>query len=119
MDRKNSRWMLLGLIGLIVIGSALIATVIFVDVGPNAAPTSVPRFITLDQTYVPEPQIKRTAVEEARTALESKQAIGVDVRDKDSYQRGHIAGALSIPYDELAQRLGELDKQAWIITYCS
>ena len=119
MTGKNSRWAPLALIGLIVIGAALIATVIFAEIGPSAAPTPLPRSITLDQPEVPDPQITRTSLEDTRAALESGQAIGVDVRDTDSYQSGHIAGAVSIPYSEVDQRLGELDKQKWIITYCS
>lgn len=33
----------------------------------------------------------------------------LDVRTREEYASGHIAGALNIPHDELASRLGELD----------
>jgi hypothetical protein len=119
MTGKNSRWVPLALIGLIAIGAAAIAAVVFNVTGPGAAPTPLPRFITLDQINVPDPQITRTSLEETRAALESGQAIVVDVRSQDFYQRSHIAGAVSMPYGELAQRLIELDKRQWIITYCA
>ena len=119
MTKKSSPWVMLALIGLIAIGAAAIAAVIFNEIGPGAAPTPLPRFIMLDQADVPDPQITRTSLTEARAALESGQALVVDVRDKDSYQRSHVAGAVSVPFGELDQRLGELDKQKWIITYCA
>ena len=39
----------------------------------------------------------------------------LDVRSRDEFAAGHIAGAINIPLDELRERLGELDKDK---TYC-
>ncbi|KAA8786381.1 CoA-disulfide reductase [Paenibacillus amylolyticus] len=46
------------------------------------------------------------------------QSILVDVRSDLEHRNGNIAGSLSIPVDELRQRLGELDvtKEIWV--YC-
>ncbi|HEX6123067.1 MAG TPA: metalloregulator ArsR/SmtB family transcription factor, partial [Ktedonobacterales bacterium] len=42
----------------------------------------------------------------------------LDVRPTLEYRQGHIAGARSIPLDELDARLGELDPQCEIVAYC-
>lgn len=62
-------------------------------------------------------QIPRLSVEEAKAAYDSGSAVFVDVRDVESFNGGHIQGALSIPLEELAFRLDELDPSTWIITY--
>lgn len=45
-------------------------------------------------------------------------AVVLDVRPSVEYRAGHIAGARSIPIDELEPRLGELPKDGEIIAYC-
>lgn len=45
-------------------------------------------------------------------------AILLDVRTQAEFDRGHIPGAAHIPIDELRNRLGELDRNRWIIAYC-
>jgi rhodanese-related sulfurtransferase len=42
----------------------------------------------------------------------------LDVRPVVEYQQGHIAGARSIPVDELEERLHELDPTREIVAYC-
>jgi rhodanese-related sulfurtransferase/DNA-binding HxlR family transcriptional regulator len=42
----------------------------------------------------------------------------VDVRPEEEFAAGHIDGAVSIPVDELADRLAELPTDAEIIAYC-
>lgn len=42
----------------------------------------------------------------------------LDVRPKDEYQKGHLPEAISIPLDELEERLGDLPKDKLIIAYC-
>ncbi|PDO09960.1 MAG: CoA-disulfide reductase [Candidatus Reconcilbacillus cellulovorans] len=42
----------------------------------------------------------------------------VDVRSPAEYAAGHIAGAVNIPVDDLRRRLGELDRDREIWTYC-
>ena len=75
---------------------------------PAAAPT--------EEAY---PDIVRVSLGNAKAAYDLKQATFVDVRDADSYANSHIPGAKSIPLAELENRLGELDPNAWIITYCT
>jgi rhodanese-related sulfurtransferase len=42
----------------------------------------------------------------------------LDVRPAAEYRQGHIAGARSIPLDELAARLDELDPAREVVAYC-
>jgi rhodanese-related sulfurtransferase/DNA-binding transcriptional ArsR family regulator len=42
----------------------------------------------------------------------------LDVRPREEYAAGHIPGAVSIPLDELADRLAELPDDGQILAYC-
>lgn len=42
----------------------------------------------------------------------------LDVRPQTEFNKGHIANAVSIPIDELKQRLRELPRRSEIIAYC-
>lgn len=55
---------------------------------------------------------------EVHQALENKEIILVDVRNKDAYDEAHAAGAISIPIDELEARLSELPEDTQIVTSC-
>ena len=68
---------------------------------------------------IPLPQISRVDVTTAKNALDSGQAVIVDVRDRIYYEQEHIAGAISIPLAEIESRLGELNQSDWIILYCT
>lgn len=50
--------------------------------------------------------------------LRSSQAILIDVRPREEYVAGHLAGAVSMPLDELAARLKELKKGQEVVAYC-
>jgi len=93
-----------------------------------AEPTSTP-VVIFEPTNPPQPgdlpateaDVPRVSLEEAFTAFNAGAATFVDVRDVDSFLFSHIAGALSVPLDAIETdpfRLG-LDKEQWIITYCT
>lgn len=42
----------------------------------------------------------------------------IDVRPVEEYRAGHIAGAISIPVDELKDRLAKLPRDQEIVAYC-
>jgi rhodanese-related sulfurtransferase/DNA-binding MarR family transcriptional regulator len=42
----------------------------------------------------------------------------LDVRPAEEYAAGHIPGAISIPVDELADRIAELPADAEVVAYC-
>lgn len=64
-------------------------------------------------------EINRVSLKDAKAAYDSGNAFFVDVRESEFYVQSHIPGALSIPLGELAERIGELNSQDWIITYCT
>ncbi|CAG0985554.1 thiosulfate sulfurtransferase [Anaerolineales bacterium] len=68
-----------------------------------------------------EDAVPRVTVEEAKSAFEDGKAIIVDVRSAESYAAGHAAGAISIPLAEFENNIDSLplDKDQWIITYCT
>jgi 3-mercaptopyruvate sulfurtransferase SseA len=68
-----------------------------------------------------EGEVPRVTIEEAKAALESGAAVIVDVRDPAQYEKSHVAGAISIWLDDIeANPTGlSLDKDQWIITYCT
>lgn len=54
---------------------------------------------------------------EAR-ALVADGAVLVDVRSSFEYAASHLDGAINIPVDELASRVGELDSSHPVVVYC-
>ena len=42
----------------------------------------------------------------------------IDVRTPAEYASGHIPGAVNIPYDQVARRIGELDAPGGVALYC-
>jgi rhodanese-related sulfurtransferase len=50
--------------------------------------------------------------------VERGDVLVLDVRPAAEYAAGHIAGAVSIPLDELEGRLGELPASSEIVAYC-
>lgn len=63
--------------------------------------------------------VERISLTEAKAALDAGTAVFLDVRSAGAFADSHVAGAVNIPEAELPDRLGELDKDAWIITYCT
>ena len=45
-------------------------------------------------------------------------AVVLDVRPPDEYASGHIPGAISVPLEELEDRLASLPRDAEIVAYC-
>lgn len=50
--------------------------------------------------------------------IEAEMVTVVDVRPAEEYLSGHIPGAVSIPLDQLASRLGDLPASGEIVAYC-
>lgn len=56
---------------------------------------------------------------ELKRLLDSKDSIlVVDVRDRDSFAKEHIPGAMSIPLHDIPKRLAELPRDKTIVCYC-
>lgn len=42
----------------------------------------------------------------------------IDLRGREAYEKGHLQGAVNIPFDELEERLGELPAGIPLVFYC-
>ncbi|MBW2290451.1 MAG: rhodanese-like domain-containing protein, partial [Deltaproteobacteria bacterium] len=42
----------------------------------------------------------------------------IDVRTPEEYATGHIPGAVNIPFDQVAERIGEIDAPHGVALYC-
>lgn len=56
--------------------------------------------------------------EELRNRIQRGDVVVVDVRPAEEYAAGHIPGALSVPLDELAERVDELPLDVEVVAYC-
>jgi hypothetical protein len=118
---------------LLVISTLLFATLACNATLPQTEPTSVPTIQAIstlpqtqsqqEQTDLPltEADVPRVTVEEAKLAFDSGKAVIVDVRGAQFYAESHVAGAISIPLTEFENNIENLplDKDQWIITYCT
>jgi len=68
---------------------------------------------------IPYPAVPRAPLEETFQKLSQGEIMVVDVRGKASYDVGHIAGALSLPEEEIDARIDELPRDAEIVLYCT
>ena len=62
--------------------------------------------------------MEAVASDELLRRVRNQQVTVLDVRPALEYRAGHIQGALSIPVDELEQRLGEVPRRRDIVAYC-
>jgi rhodanese-related sulfurtransferase/DNA-binding HxlR family transcriptional regulator len=63
-------------------------------------------------------EVEAISREELIARLGRNDVVLVDVRPTEEFDAGHIAGALSIPLDELDERLAELPAGSEIVAYC-
>jgi 3-mercaptopyruvate sulfurtransferase SseA len=113
---KRNRTMVAPL--LMVVGGLImiLAVVGYVLSGQSPAPTPPLASSDLEATVQ---AIPRVSLADAKAAYDAKTAVFLDARDPGSYQGSHIPGAINIPEEELTSRLSELNKNDWIITYCT
>ena len=66
-------------------------------------------------------EVPRVPVDQAKTAFDRGDAVIVDVRGAEAYARSHIAGALEVSLSAIQTDPTNLplDKNKWIITYCT
>jgi len=62
--------------------------------------------------------LEAVTIDELIQKIESGKVMIIDVRPEIEYRKGHIANSISIPIDELPDRLKELPKRTEIIAYC-
>ena len=104
---KFLRLFLAGILIVALIGTAVLSVVAYSD-GKKA--TSVPSLL----------EIPRISPEEVKAKLDAgSNLVIIDARSKEAYEQVHIAGAISIPLGEVAERYTELQGYDEIITYCT
>ena len=64
-------------------------------------------------------EVRRISPAELREALQKGEAVLIDVRNEESYNAGHIKGALLIPVSDVGARIKDVPKDKFIATYCS
>jgi len=103
---------------LFAVSALVLATLGCAATLPQTGPTPTPVRGTLPET---DADVPRVTAEEAKAAFDNGAAIIVDVRDTDAYAASHIAGALSVPLSQIEADPGglDLDKEQWIISYCT
>jgi rhodanese-related sulfurtransferase len=62
-------------------------------------------------------EIREVSREEARKLVEDGAQL-VDVRADHEWELGRIAGAKHLPLAELAERVGEIDRERPVVLYC-
>jgi len=61
-----------------------------------------------EATIAGSADVRRITAQELKAKLDAGQAVVFDVRRQESYTQRHIAGAISLPENEVAARLAEL-----------
>lgn len=83
---------------------------------------------TVAQQHLPDVEAARAAYlgpdtdhvtrEELFRRAEAGDVVVLDVRPLEEYEAGHIPGALSVPLDELPERLADLPDDQEMVAYC-
>lgn len=63
--------------------------------------------------------VRLISIGELRAALDTGEAILIDVRSERQYREGHIKGALLLPKREIEARLRELPPDKLLVSYCA
>ena len=114
----------------LIFAAALLLAILacnFIPPTPTAnPPTAAAPAATQSDTAQPglpqsEASVPRVTVADARAAVDSGQAVIVDVRSQGAYEANHVAGALYIPLGAIETDPVHLplDPNQWIITYCT
>jgi rhodanese-related sulfurtransferase len=90
---------------------------------PNVAASTTAAPPAADVPAIPESREPlETGLALVRRLYDAKAAVFVDARGADEYAEGHIAGAISVPFDEVfrdAKRLDRFeDRGLPVVTYC-
>jgi 3-mercaptopyruvate sulfurtransferase SseA len=129
---KSTIYILLATFTLVLI--SLACNALLPQTEPTSVPTPVqtqiiiPTQITESVSTQPpanlpqtDAEVSRVPADQAKAALDSGDAVIVDVRGADAYARSHIKGALEVSLSAIQTDPANLplDKNKWIITYCT
>ena len=68
------------------------------------------------ETPLVAPSITASELSERRAS--GAAPVVIDVRTSEEYASGHIPGALNIPFDQVAQRIFEIEARHGVALYC-
>jgi rhodanese-related sulfurtransferase len=88
-------------------------------VGVPQAGNSGPLQITPSTNATDPATARRISFEEAAKLVKAGKGVYIDVRSKETYDLGHIPGAISIPGSQLLNRIVEIPPGKTAITYCA
>ena len=71
--------------------------------------------VAADPQYNDAPNISATALHALRES--GVAPVVIDVRTAEEYAAGHIPGAVNIPFDQIAQRIAEVDAPHGVALY--
>lgn len=63
-------------------------------------------------------ELDAIGAEELARRIQDGTVLVLDVRPTEEFTAGHIAGAISVPHDELARRMKEIPRDKEVVAYC-
>ena len=119
--RQQGRSLLIPIVVALVVVAMIVGVIISIEGGTttSASPSQENTSLPLNTGSLPYPNVPRIGVEESQAKQEQGQAILVDVRSTESFQKSHASGAISVPEAEIGDRMNELPRDKEIILYCT
>ena len=78
--------------------------------------------LVVTPTFAEDPDSTKVASISAVELHERRESgaapVAIDVRTPEEYASGHIPGAVNIPFDQVAQRIAEIDAPHGVALYC-
>jgi rhodanese-related sulfurtransferase/DNA-binding transcriptional ArsR family regulator len=84
----------------------------------EVAAAHLPDVAAARDDYLGPSGVESIGREELLRRVKAGQVTVLDVRPAGEYAAGHLPGAVNIPVDELADRLGELPTDVEVVAYC-
>ena len=84
----------------------------------SVAAAQLPDVAAARDAYLGADRTQPVDRDELLRLAEAGEVVVLDVRPAEEYAAAHIPGALNVPLDQLAERLGELPADGRIVAYC-
>ena len=119
--RQQGKSLLIPIVVALVVVAMIVGVIISIEGGTTTSASSSQgnTALPLNTGSLPYPDVPRIDVHESQAKQEQGQAILIDVRSTESFEKSHAAGAISIPEDEIGDRMDELPRDKEIILYCT